>query len=399
MRIAHVSDCYLPRTGGIETQVRALALHQRDAGDSVRIITATAGMTASAVGNDIDSLPTSDRGAGTSLGEERVDGIPVHRLSMSIPFDLPIHLRTRREVSRVLSAHPVDVLHVHAGVISPFAWGAVRAAREHRIPVLVTVHSIWGEVARPSFWLSDRVLGWTRWGVQLSAVSEVAAKQIRAALPRSGEVLVIPNGIEPADWQVEPVPGISGVLRVVTVMRLAPRKRLFALLRIIRRAQRLLGPDGVIQATIVGDGPERTRAEAYARLRVAGGVQFTGRLDRPGILEQFAHADVYMQPSVKESFGIAALEARCAGLPVIARSEAGTAHFIRDGVEGLLADSDEQMAAALVQLARDRARLATLREHNASTWPEESWTQVLQAASLGYSAAIARTGSPSGSSA
>lgn len=366
MRIAHVSDCYLPRTGGIETQVRALALRQAPAGQDVRIITATPGRAGSA-----DDL------------------IPVDRLVMRIPFDLPIHLRTRREVMRVLGRHPVDVVHVHAGVVSPFAWGAVRAAARMGIPTLVTVHSIWGALARPGFAISNALLRWSSWGVQLSAVSEAAARRVSRAVPAAGPVLVLPNGIDPGRWQIGHRAGPDGELRVVTVMRLAPRKRLLPLLRILRRAQARLGRRGTIRATIVGDGPERARAERYA-MRHGMQVAFTGRLDPDGIRECFADADVYVQPSVKESFGIAALEGRSAGLPVLARSQAGTSQFVRDGVEGILVDSDEAMADALVRMAVEPGLVHRIRDHNRAVLPEQSWDHVLDLVQDAYATAIAR---------
>ena len=124
MRIAHISDCYAPRTGGIETQVAALAGHQVRSGDEVRIITATPGHEAVFAGDDI------------------VDGLVVHRVAAHLPFELPVHPRTGREVTRLLREHPVDVVHVHAGVISPFAWGAIRAATRAGVPTIVTVHNI-----------------------------------------------------------------------------------------------------------------------------------------------------------------------------------------------------------------------------------------------------------------
>jgi hypothetical protein len=76
VRIAHVSDCYAPRTGGIETQVAALATRQSLAGEDVRVITATPGHDAVFSGDDV------------------VDRITVHRLAARIPFELPIHPRT-----------------------------------------------------------------------------------------------------------------------------------------------------------------------------------------------------------------------------------------------------------------------------------------------------------------
>ena len=63
---------------------------------------------------------------------------------------------------------------------------------------------------------------------------------------------------------------------------------------------------------------------------------------------------MFVAPADLESFGIAALEARCAGLPVVAKSSGGVREFVRDEVEGLLCDTDEDMVQALVRLALRR---------------------------------------------
>jgi glycosyltransferase involved in cell wall biosynthesis len=369
VRIAHVSDCFAPRTGGIETQVAALAARQLADGDDVRVLTATPGH------------------GKVFSGDDAVDGLPVHRLAAHLPFELPVHPRTGREVSRVLVEHPVDIVHVHAGVISPFAWGAIRAATRAGIPTLVTVHSVWGPVASPGFGASDGLLRWSRWGARLSAVSSMAAERIARAVPGAGEVLVLPNGIDPSQWTVQHVPADAGHLRVAGVMRMAPRKRTLPFVRIIEAAaHRLEGV--VVTAVLVGDGPERARAEKYVAERgLSDVVTFAGRLTRPEILETFARTDVYVQPSVKESFGLAALEARTAGIPVVARSQTGTSQFIHDGVEGLLADDDAGMAAALVRLGQDRVLLARLSQHNISVPPEDSWTNVLDLVRAAYASA------------
>jgi len=367
MRIAHVSDCYAPRTGGIETQVQALAGRQSARGDDVRVITATPGH------------------AGVFAGDDVVEGLTVHRVAAHLPFELPVHPRTSREVGVLLDRHPVDVVHVHAGVVSPFAWGAIRAATQRRLPTLVTVHSVWGPVARPGFGLSEALLRWARRGVTLSAVSEVAAARIERAVPRAGRVLVVPNGIDPAQWRIEPGPPDPTRLRIVTVMRMAPRKRTLPLVRILEAAAgRLTGPVA-LSAVIVGDGPERARAEKHVRDHgLADRIRFTGRLDRAAILQVFAESDAYLQPSVKESFGLAALEARSAGLPVVARTETGTTQFIRDGEQGLLADDDDGLARALVRLGTDRALLAAITERNRATPPQDAWPHVLEVVDAAY---------------
>jgi glycosyltransferase involved in cell wall biosynthesis len=197
---------------------------------------------------------------------------------------------------------------------------------------------------------------------------------------------VIPNGIDPGQWEVkEWMPGV-GALRVVTVMRMAPRKRTQPLVRILASALEQL--DGNLEAQLVGDGPERAGSERLARqLGVADKIHFAGRLDRSQILDVFAQSDVYIQPSVKESFGIAALEARTAGLPVVARSQSGTTQFIHDGVEGRLATDDQAMASVLVELGRDPAALAKLTEHNRAVEPHEAWPVVLDAVASAYASA------------
>ncbi|MSZ58062.1 MAG: glycosyltransferase [Actinobacteria bacterium] len=373
VRIAHVTDCYLPRTGGIETQVRALAMQQRSSGDDVRIITATGGRD------------------GVFSGDDIVDGLTVHRVAARLPFDLPIHPRTRREVAQILKAHPVDVVHIHAGVVSPFAWGALRAAHEVGLPVLVTVHSVWGPLARPGFRASRAVVRWDAWGAQLSAVSDVAAAEIARALPGAGEVLVLPNAIDPADWSTYRVEGEPEELRISTVMRLAPRKRIIPFLKIIDQAQRALQGTPRLRVAVIGDGPERARAERFVRDHgLESSVSFLGRLDRAEILEVFANTDIVLQPSVKESFGLAALEARSAGLPIIARSQTGTTQFVHDGVEGLLADSDAGMAQAIMRVARDRALLDRIAAHNQSTPPDDTWPRLLALVQDAYLAAQSR---------
>jgi glycosyltransferase involved in cell wall biosynthesis len=369
VRIAHVSDCYLPRLGGIEVQVRALATRQRDAGDDVRVITATPGHD------------------GVRSGLDVVDGLPVHRVAARLPFELPVHPRTGHHVGAILRDDPVDVVHVHAGVVSPFAWSGMRAAVSAGFPVLVTVHSVWGAGARPGFRAADLLTRWSGWGVQVSAVSRVAADRIESVIDQ--EVLVVPNGIDPAGWRVDPVPGGPDELRVAAVMRLAPRKRAAPLMRVLHEASEALAPDVRLTAVVVGDGPERTRLERYlARTGLAAAVDLPGRLTHEQILAVFGRSDVFVQPSVKESFGLAALEARTAGLPVVARSQTGIGEFVTDGVEGLLAPDDAGLVAALVRLGRDPGLRAGMAAHNRSVEPAQTWPGVLRVVRDAYDAAV-----------
>jgi glycosyltransferase involved in cell wall biosynthesis len=88
-----------------------------------------------------------------------------------------------------------------------------------------------------------------------------------------------------------------------------------------------------------------------------------------------------------ESFGIAALEARCSGVPVLARRRTGIADFVEDGVNGRLADNDRELARALAEVAAAPELRRRMTEHNRAHVPETGWDDVLQRCDLAYKVA------------
>lgn len=366
VRIAHVTDCFAPRTGGIETQVLGLAERQIAAGHEVTVITATPG------------------GGDTRTGADFVGSVPVTRIAARLPFDLPVHPQTRNHVLRVLRHERVDVVHVHAGAASPFAWGGIRAARQARIPTVVTVHSMWDPISRTGNRLLDRTAWGMGSGVVLTAVGSVAAEHVREALGQP--VMVLPNGIDPREWSVTRVPRSDDVLRVVSVLRLAPRKRALPLVSVLHRA--IAGSAGRIRATLVGDGPDAGRVQRYIERHGLGDViTLAGRSPHTRIRAHLASSDVFIQASVRESFGIAALEARTAGLAIVARSQAGSSDFVTDGVEGLLSDDDAGLVSALLTLQAEPALLGRIIDHNTSVPPIQAWPNVLDHVQRAYDTA------------
>jgi glycosyltransferase involved in cell wall biosynthesis len=172
-------------------------------------------------------------------------------------------------------------------------------------------------------------------------------------------------------------------------MRLNAKKRPFALLRILRRLDHLL-PANRATLRIVGDGPLRRRLERVVdRSRFRDRVTLEGFAPRARIREIFAESDAFILPTIRESFGLAALEARCAGLPVVAVSASGVADVIQHDVEGLLADSDDGLARNIALLATDRGRLRAIAEHNRAAPTAFDWPRVLEAHVDCYREAIA----------
>lgn len=373
MRIVHVSDCYPPRTGGIETQVRDLALAQAAAGHEVHVLTATLG-------------EHGERGGAV----ERDGAVLVHRLGARVPFGLPVNPAAPPRVRALLAELRPDVVHVHAGVLSPFAYDGARVAVDAGLPVTVTWHCMLDGTV-PAM---RAVAGATRWGtapIALSAVSAAAAERVAAVFDRP--VGVLPNGMDLQRWHppVQPPPA-GGPLRCVATMRLAPRKRGPALIRVLADAVGQVGAHA-IRLDVLGDGPVRAAMERQARRAGLGEVvRLHGRVDRDRLRGLYAQAHVFCAPAELEAFGIAALEARASGLVVVARRGTGIAEFVTDGVDGLLVADDAAMARALVRLVREPGLLDRLQGAARSTAPTQDWAGALAAAGEQYAAARAAVG-------
>jgi glycosyltransferase involved in cell wall biosynthesis len=125
-----------------------------------------------------------------------------------------------------------------------------------------------------------------------------------------------------------------------------------------------------------------------------GWVTLTGPLSRPQIRGCFARADLFVAPATLESFGIAALEARCAGLPVVARSQSGIGDFLVDGRDGRLVDSDAAMVRTLTELASDPTQRAAIAARSRFSPPPVTWEDVMGRTFEAYSAAAQLAGRP-----
>jgi glycosyltransferase involved in cell wall biosynthesis len=118
-------------------------------------------------------------------------------------------------------------------------------------------------------------------------------------------------------------------------------------------------------------------------------IELCGARTRTEIRALFSDSDVFVLPAVRESFGLAALEARCAGLPVLAMAASGVAEFIHHAREGALAQSDTELATHIAALAADPERRRAMAAHNRSTPTRFDWPQVVESHVAVYREAIA----------
>jgi glycosyltransferase involved in cell wall biosynthesis len=336
VRILHVSDVYAPRLGGIERQVADLAAQQRSRGHQVTVLTSTGG----AAERHLLRRPSA-----------------VWQPGLALEHTAP------------------DVVHCHSSIVSPLAWSMAIAASNRGLPTVVTLHSLVPAKGPQTVGLrvvANSVNGRAVW----TAVSGVAATALhRAAGP---PVHVLYNGIEPSAWSISDV-GARAELTVVSVMRLAARKRPMALLDTLSRVHRQLGDAVPWRAVIAGAGPQQGALQrTVCRRGLQRVVSLPGRLDRAAVTDLLGHADLFVAPALLESFGIAALEARCSGVPVLAVRGTGVGEFIRHDQDGQLVSGDRQMAEAVAGLLRDPARLRSMAKAAASSPVAQSWPRVLE---------------------
>ncbi|WP_176960179.1 glycosyltransferase family 4 protein [Lentzea jiangxiensis] len=298
-----MTDSFHPRLGGIEHQVVDLATRQAAAGHDVHVVTR--------------QLAASGSDAGFPF--------TVHRLRSG--------WGAQGRLRAVLAPLRPDVVHAHVSVVSPLGWAGVDVAVELSVRAVVSVHSLW---VGPGV-LAARLAGlksWARNQVTVAAVSSLTADRVRRTCPEL-PVHLVPNGIDVGWWRVPHPPDRSGGVHVVAVGRLVSRREPMSLLKAVRE----VAGSSDVRVTIVGDGPERAKAEAYARrCGLASAVSFAGVLRRTEIRDLLAGADLFVNPARREAFGVATVEALSSGVPVVAMAESGVNDFVWHGKNGFLCE-------------------------------------------------------------
>ncbi|WP_229907880.1 glycosyltransferase family 4 protein [Amycolatopsis oliviviridis] len=337
MRVAIVTESFLPQVNGVTNSVLRVVEHLRDRAHDVLII-------------------APGPGPGEYLGA------PVVRIpALDFPGvnSLPVGVPTRTVLTALADFGP-DVVHL----ASPFVVGArgLAAARRLRVPcVAVYQTDIAGFAAAYGFGLAARA-AW-RWVRRLHsradrtlAPSSDSMEQLKLhGIPRVHRWArgvdierFSPSHADPA-LRAELAP--NGELLVGFVGRLAPEKE-------VERLTALAGVDG-IRVVVVGDGPELP----MLRERIPGAA-FLGARYGEELSAAYASLDVFVHTGPHETFCQAIQEAMASGLPVLAPDAGGPKDLVLPGRTGYLLPADRAgFATALVEKVNDlrddalRARL------------------------------------------
>lgn len=312
--------------------------------------------------------------------EQVQNGLPVFRQEAIAPprsFALRIlfyRLLAEKLFSRVVSRWGRPDL-IHAYMVYPAGWTAVRVAKRHGIPVVLTEYTGPFSVHLETR-LQRRLVRETLDSCDhLVTASPGLAREIESFQPVkkvSPLGIMVKTGFFTPSPDDEP-PGPR--TRFLTVALLDPAKGIHNLVE----ALHLLEKKGFANCElwIGGDGPARAPLEALAkRLGVDGRCRFLGLLKPAEVRDWMRRCDVFVLPSLVETFGVVIGEAMACGKPVIATRCTGP-EFILTKENGLLVeiDSSRDLAAAMEQVLTGAVRYeaAAIRRTVTERFGEEAY--------------------------
>lgn len=252
----------------------------------------------------------------------------------------PYELALASKMVNVAQYEKLDLLHVHYAI--PHASAAYMAkqilkTQGIQIPIVTTLHGTditlvgkdpsYAPVVTFSINESDGV----------TAVSEDLRKDTYKHFNITKEIEVIPNFIDLERFKRQKKDHFktaicpNGEKLVVHTSNFRKVKRVEDVVNIFSRIVKQIPA----KLLLVGDGPERTNIENLCReLKICEHIRFLGKLDT--VEEVLSVADLFLMPSEKESFGLAALEAMACEVPVISSNAGGLPELVQDGLSGFV---------------------------------------------------------------
>lgn len=339
---------YYPVIGGLENWTQNIAERLSDKAEIFVITGKVKNQPAQEVKNGVNVFRTSL--------------FSLKNLSYSSPFYILtafpfIFFKSRNFIKK----EKIGLLHCQ-GFLSSFL--GYLLSKIYRIPYIVTVQR---QESKKWHWLKIRVYKNAKfciaasWFIRKEYFEKIGVKNIE----------VIPNGIDLERFknlnrqESRRKLGFNGERIIMTVGRLEKVKGIDYLIKAMTMGEL---PKINYRLLIIGEGSEGKNLESLAeKLGLKDRVKFLGQIPNKRIPEHLVAADCFVFPSLSEGFGIAVLEARAAGLPIVATTRGGVVDIVQGGIHGLpinpenpqsISDcifrilSEEGLAQELVQKAR-----------------------------------------------
>lgn len=281
----------------------------------------------------------------------------------------PYELALASKMVNVVKFEQLDLLHVHYAIPhASAAYMAKQILKEQgiHIPVVTTLHGTditlvgkdpsYEPVVTFSINKSDGV----------TAVSEDLKKDTLKHFDIKNHIEVIPNFIDLERFKKQKKEHFKqaicphGEKLLVHTSNFRKVKRVDDVIRVFNEVRKVIPA----KLLLVGDGPERDKMERLCRqLETCDDVRFLGKLE--AVEEVLSVADLFLMPSEKESFGLAALEAMACEVPLVSSNAGGIPELNLDGITGYVCEIGD--VAAMTARALD-----ILDDRNLSTFKKQA---------------------------
>jgi glycosyltransferase involved in cell wall biosynthesis len=363
MRIAMVTETYPPEVNGVARTIGLMAegLQRR--------------------GHSIELVRPRQNGHDRSLEEKNfseilVSGIPIPRytqLKMGVP--------SRRVLERRWREERPDIVHI--ATEGPLGWSALAAARRLGIPAASDFHTNFHTYTRDygMAWLARPVTAYLRGFHNRAACTMVPTREIAQELGalRFERLRVVGRGVDPAVFhparrsrELRAAWGArDDTLVALCVSRFAHEKNFALVIRAYEAMHRIRSDAKLV---LVGDGP---LADELRRENV--GCVIAGRKVNGELAAHYASADVFLFPSMSETWGNVTLEAMASGLGIVAYDYAAAREVLRHGTSALLARFGDAAAfiAQAERLAREPQLAVDLGKEARKTSEHLTWERIV----------------------
>ena len=280
----------------------------------------------------------------------------------------PYELALSSKMAYVVKTYNIDILHVHYAI--PHAYAGYMAKQMLKregieLPMITTLHGTDITLVGNHPTYKEAVTFSINESDVVTSVSESLKRDTLRLFNVNKDIKVIPNfiGLQKTE-RVSPckrsVMASADELIVTHISNFRKVKRVDDVVRVFYGIQQQL-PAKLI---MVGDGPEREIADQLCKdLGIKKKVLFLGNTS--DIDRILCFTDLFLLPSESESFGLSALEAMAAGVPVVSSNAGGLSEVNEEGVSGYLCPiGDVQtMAEKAIYILSDKDRLAQFKQN------------------------------------
>jgi glycosyltransferase involved in cell wall biosynthesis len=362
LRIAVVTETYPPEINGVAITIHRMVEGLRERDHEIQLI-----------------RPRQNRNDSAAV-EPRFEEVLKKGVAIPRYANLKMGLPAKQALVRLWSHNRPDVVHIVTE--GPLGWSALAAAHKLRIPCCSDFHTNFHNYSRHYGigWLRKPISGYLRRFHNKTHCTLVPTASLRDNLESHGylNLRVVARGVDTrlfaperrsaelrAQWGATPEQPVA-----IYVGRLAPEKNLPAVIKAYAAMQ--TSAPGV-RLVLVGDGPERSTLQAQHP-----DIIFAGMQSGEALAAHYASGDIFLFPSLTETFGNVTVEALASGLAVIAYDYAAAAEFITNGDNGLLAafDNTTEFVKLAAGTACNRTRARALGRSARKSAEKLDWKTV-----------------------